>query len=78
MPKWEYLEVRFYFERDAWRPRLINDQELRDWKRGPSRIEFLNQLGDQGWELVLAVADQHAGMPYTFKRAKGHHHDFCT
>lgn len=35
--------------------RYSNDEELADWKSGPSVSEYLRQIGDLGWELV-AVA----------------------
>jgi hypothetical protein len=36
----------------GYRPRYVNGQELRDWKKAPPIHEYLNQLGEEGWELV--------------------------
>ena len=52
LQKWEYLFVLCEDTKEAWRPRYVNGQELRDWKRGSSQHEFSNQMGEQGWELV--------------------------
>lgn len=61
MQKWEYLLV---VAMDG-RPRYIHGQELRDWQRGPNILDYLNQLGDQGWELVNFDSGA-----YMFKRPK--------
>ena len=52
MQKWEYLFVVCEYQNDDWRPKYMNGQELRDWKRGPSVSDFSNQIGADGWELV--------------------------
>jgi hypothetical protein len=51
MQKWEYLLLDTDGGRDKL-PRFLNGIEIRNWRRGPSLVEFINQLGDQGWELV--------------------------
>ena len=38
----------------GFRPRFINGQELKDWKK-ISWFSLINQLGDDGWELVSSV-----------------------
>ncbi len=58
MQKWQYA-VCFLdtggttpmFGYNPVRPRWFNGQELRDWKK-IDLTSFLNQLGDDGWELV--------------------------
>lgn len=52
MQKWEYLFVGCETHNNDWRPRYVNGQELRDWKRGSSISDFSNQIGAEGWELV--------------------------
>ena len=53
MQKWEYLFVETNQESGKPpKPRNVNDQELRDWKRGPAMSQYANQLGEQGWEFV--------------------------
>lgn len=55
MQKWEYLDV--YVDREvakvtAYKVRLVNGQELPNWSKGPHYIQYLNTLGQQGWELL--------------------------
>jgi hypothetical protein len=52
--KWEYL---FAFAAVAgndgeFRVRFANDQELDNWREGPTRYEYANQQGENGWELL--------------------------
>ncbi len=65
MQQWEYLTVVFDGANRELRPRWVDDKELPDWKKGPTRYEYLNQLGNQGWELAATSATL-----YTFKRPK--------
>lgn len=44
MQKWEFLEVTLSYENYVYRIRDLNKQELRDWKKGPNWIDYLNQL----------------------------------
>ncbi len=67
MQKWEYLHVAFLPGKDK-RLHLYteNEQQVRDWERGPVMHEYIRQLGDQGWELVTAPQ----GNIWIFKRPK--------
>ncbi len=56
MQKWEYTFVLCEETQEVWRPRYVNLQELEDWENGSTMIEFSNQLGEQGWELVSSNA----------------------
>jgi len=56
MQKWEYTFVLCEETEKVWRPRYVNQQELEDWENGSTMIEFSNQLGEQGWELVSSNA----------------------
>jgi hypothetical protein len=40
----------------GWRPRFINGQEIDRWMDGPVIHDYLDQLGQEGWELVGANA----------------------
>jgi len=51
MQKWEYLYV-YFSEHKYLCPKQVNGEELRDWKRGPYMMDYINQLGEEGWELV--------------------------
>lgn len=53
MQRWEYLVVALDLVAGE-RPvvRWVNGQEVDDWKRGGSVWDYLNGLGDVGWELI--------------------------
>ena len=53
------------WERNALRPQLVNGQDLRDWKK-TTVYEFVNQLGEEGWELANATENYR----FIFKRPK--------
>ena len=62
MQKWEYLFVRAESAGDFWYPRYVNDQELPNWKKGKPLYAYANQMGEQGWELVV---DSYFGASFT-------------
>jgi hypothetical protein len=51
--RWDYLVVSFADYR-GWRPRYINGKEIRNWMQAPVIHDYINQLGEDGWELVGA------------------------
>ena len=69
-PQWEYMEVVLRDYR-GYRPRYVNGEEQAGWKKAPVIHDYLNRLGEEGWELV-GVGSRHNGeMPAYFKRPKG-------
>ncbi len=56
-PQWEYLVVTFQHYR-GWRPRYANGQELNHWTEMPVLPDYLNVLGELGWELSAASSGQ--------------------
>jgi len=68
-PKWEYMEVIFR-DYGGYRPRYVNGQEQEGWKQAPVIHEYLNQLGEEGWELVGVGSRHNEQMPAYFKRGK--------
>ena len=52
--QWEYLVVSFH-EQNGWHARFINGRELDNWQRGPQLHDVLDQLGEDGWELINVV-----------------------
>ncbi|MFN8470349.1 MAG: hypothetical protein U0X20_32645 [Caldilineaceae bacterium] len=67
--EWEYREVVFRDYR-GWRARTVNGRELGDWKTAPTIVEYLEQAGSEGWELV-SMSDRHNNQKEAyFKRAK--------
>ena len=68
-PKWTYMEVVFR-DYGGYRPRYVNGQEQSGWKRAPLIHDYLNQLGEEGWELVGVGGRHNDQMPAYFKRAK--------
>ena len=55
--RWEYLVVSFH-EQNGWHARFINGHELDTWPRGPQLHHVLDQLGEDGWELVNIVKSE--------------------
>lgn len=55
--EWEYREVVFRDYR-GWRARVVNGVELGDWKTSPTIVEYLEQAGREGWELV-SMGERH-------------------
>ncbi|MCS6845360.1 MAG: DUF4177 domain-containing protein [Caldilineales bacterium] len=53
--RWEYLAVSLQ-EHRGWRPRYINGQEIRNWTQAPVIHEYLEELGEDNWELVAAAS----------------------
>ncbi len=67
--RWEYVEIVFC-DHGGFRPRYINGLESRNWKKAPLIYDYLNYLGEQGWELA-GVGGRHKGqMPAYVKRLK--------
>ena len=58
MQKWEYLFVIAKAAPDLEvRPTRINGQKIADWEKGPLLYDYINKLGDEGWELVSEYMD---------------------
>ena len=68
-PRWEYMEVVFR-DYSGYRPRWVNGEEQRGWKNAPVIFHYLNQLGDEGWELVGVGGRHNDEMPAYFRRQK--------
>jgi hypothetical protein len=56
-PRWKYRIVSFQ-DYHGWRPRFENGVEIAGWMRGPLLSEFLDQAGEDGWELAAASAGE--------------------
>lgn len=67
MTKWEYLMIGADYDGPTPKVKWVNQIEIRDWKRGPSFMDYANRLGQQGWELVAHTASV-AGGNMIFKR----------
>ena len=52
--KWEYLVVSFH-DQNGWHARFVNGYELENWQQGPQLHHVLDQLGEDGWELINIV-----------------------
>jgi hypothetical protein len=55
----------------GYRPRVVNGVEQKGWKESPAIHEYLNQLGEEGWELAGVGARYKDQMPAYLKRRKG-------
>jgi len=53
--QWEYLVVSLQ-EYNGWHPRYINGREVKNWMDAPVLHDYLDQLGEDGWELAAAAA----------------------
>lgn len=67
--RWEYMEVVFR-DYGGYRPRYVNGDEQREWKQAPPIHEYLNLVGEEGWELVGVGGRHNDQMPAYFKRGK--------
>lgn len=54
---WQYRVVSFQ-EYKGWRARFVDGVEIPDWTGGPLLHEYLQQLAEQGWELVSAASGE--------------------
>ena len=66
---WEYQEVIFR-DYGGFRPMCVNGEELAGWKEGPRIHEYLNQLGEDGWEVAGVGSKHNREMPVYLKRIK--------
>jgi len=55
----------------GWRPRFVDGSELPGWKEGPEILGYLNELGEDGWEMVGIVSKGRSERDAYFKRPKG-------
>ena len=55
--RWKYRVVSFQ-DYHGWRPRYENGVEIVGWMRGPLLHDFLDQAGEEGWELAAASAGE--------------------
>jgi len=51
MQKWEYLFLVASWH-DDWKIETANGANIQNWEYGPTMYEYLNQLGEQGWEII--------------------------
>ena len=51
MQKWEYLIESSAHDKGSDKAKRVKGQELEDW-RLVNLYEYVNQLGEEGWELV--------------------------
>jgi hypothetical protein len=54
----------------GYRPRYVNGVEQPNWKRLPLIRDYLNQLGEQGWELAGVGSRENHEIPAYFKRLR--------
>ncbi len=58
MQRWQYMTVEtswFGFGNSQLAARIVNGQELRDWKKTPLHV-FLTNLGAEGWEMTGTIS----------------------
>jgi len=55
--EWEYQAVSFQYY-NGWRLRYINGDEEENWMESPLIHEYINQMGELGWEMVAASSGE--------------------
>ncbi len=69
MKKWEYVIIQAANTggtENRLAAQIQNGQLIPKWQKGPDIFEYINDLGEQGWELVATDTV----MRYVFKRRK--------
>lgn len=56
-PAWEYQVTSLQNAR-GWRPRFVDGQEVPGWMNGPLIHDYVNQRGEEGWELVAVTSGE--------------------
>jgi hypothetical protein len=64
MQRWEYAELS---HSGRWGWRFQSSQGEQSFEEA-TRLELLNRLGAEGWELVTYWQDEHGDRSWTFKR----------
>ena len=54
MQKWEYLFLTVFRVGDVWKVGIVNGKEIPKWIQGVSLYDFVNERGEEGWELISA------------------------
>ncbi len=54
MQKWEYLFLHIENGGGTGKVRVVNGEELPNWKKGVGYVKYIQQLGEEGWELVTS------------------------
>jgi len=69
MQKWEYLFVGTGAANNKVVPYTLNGKPIKNWKSNKPIYEYIQWLGEQGWELV-SFTQLLTNQIYTFKRPK--------
>ena len=51
MQKWEYIFLTATWN-EGWKVELVNGETVEDWQDGPSMFDYVNELGQQGWDMI--------------------------
>ncbi len=52
MQKWEYIFIVAGRANETWKAVIVNGKEIKDWKNSAPLYDYINKMGDEGWELV--------------------------
>jgi len=53
--KWEYQGATFENSK-GWKLRYVGGNKKKGWRDGPLLQEYIEQMGEQGWELISACS----------------------
>ncbi len=57
-------QVWFDLTEHTAKPRFVDRQELPNWQEGPEIVDYVKQMANEGWELVV----HGAGHEFIFER----------
>ena len=69
MQMWEYMTVEAQFVGRQYVARIANEREIDNWKNKPL-AQFINELGERGWEMCGILGFPYQGIYVFFKRPK--------
>ncbi len=52
MQKWEYRFIEVSSANGTFYASAVNGHEIKNWEHMITLMEYSNQLGEQGWELI--------------------------
>ena len=67
--QWQYVVITFY-DYGGWKPRFRDGREIAGWKGLPDMPDYINLIGEDGWELAGTSNGRRREIMAYFKRPK--------